>query len=106
MCNKQQQQRHSNVLHYTTVAVCTQLHSWKGAKQQCQCLSCRLLHPDSPAHEGYPVVPPVLRLLTGLKQVELHVSSGHNAQLEAAAAVPDVQLVLTLARHEQVPFSR
>lgn len=68
--------------------------------------ACRLLHSDSPAHEGYPVIPPVLRLLTGLKQVELHVSSGQNAQLDAAAAIPDVQLVLTLARHEQVPFSR
>lgn len=69
-------------------------------------LCCRLLHPDSPAHEGYAVVPPVLLQLSSLKQVELHVNSGQNAELEAAAAVPDVQLVLTLARHEQVPFSR
>lgn len=70
------------------------------------CCGFRLLHPDSPAHEGYPAVPTVFSQLTGLKQVELHVSSGQNARLEAAAGVPDVQLVLTLARYEQSPFSR
>jgi hypothetical protein len=64
------------------------------------------LPPDAPAHEGYAIVPPVLKELQGLKQVDLRLCSGQHAQLAPAARVPDVRLVLTLARHEQVQFNR
>jgi hypothetical protein len=64
------------------------------------------LPPDAPAHEGYATVPPVLKELHGLKQVDLRLCSGQHAQLAPAARVPDVRLVLTLARHEQVQFNR
>eukprot|EP00775_Hariotina_reticulata_P012991 gene12991-13120_t len=64
------------------------------------------MHPDSPAHEGYYVVPPVVEGLAQLAKLDLRLCSGHKAQLQAAAAVPDVSLVLTLARHEQMPFNR
>jgi len=64
------------------------------------------MHPDSPAHEGYYVVPPVVESLAQLVKLDLRLCSGHKAQLQAAAAVPDVSLVLTLARHEQEPFNR
>lgn len=61
---------------------------------------------DSPAHEGYALLPPVLQQLPGLKQADVRLCTGQYAQLAEAAGVPDVRLVLTLARHEQVQFNR
>jgi imidazoleglycerol phosphate dehydratase HisB len=63
-------------------------------------------HRESPAHEGYSIVPHLLGSLPRLHSADLRICSGQDAHLEAAAAVPDVRLVLTLARHEQTPFNR
>jgi hypothetical protein len=64
------------------------------------------MHPDSAAHEGYPVVPPLLSRLRGLRQADLHINSGHNVDLAPAARVADLNVVLTLAHYEQEPFNR
>lgn len=74
---------------------------------QRSCVSClQYLHPDSSAHEGYALVPPVLAELPSLQSLRLTVNSGQNVDLTPAAAVPEVNLVLTLAHYEQTPFNR
>jgi hypothetical protein len=64
------------------------------------------MHPDSSAHEGYALVPPVLAELPSLQSLRLTVNSGQSVDLTPAAAVPEVNLVLTLAHYEQTPFNR
>jgi hypothetical protein len=64
------------------------------------------MHPDSTAHEGYALVPPVVSQLPRLQSLKLTVNSGQNVDLTPAVAVPDVNLVLTLAHYEQTPFNR
>lgn len=64
------------------------------------------MHPDSPAHEGYALVPPVLQELPNLKRLSMQVNSGQSVDLTPASGIPDVNLALTLAHYEQTPFNR
>lgn len=73
----------------------------------CSCLAVlQYMHPESTAHEGYALVPPVVLELPRLQSLKLTVNSGQNVDLTPAAGVPDVNLVLTLAHYEQTPFNR
>jgi hypothetical protein len=64
------------------------------------------MHPESSAHEGYALVPAVVSQLPKLQSFKLTVNSGASIDLNPAAAIPDVSLVLTLAHYEQTPFNR
>lgn len=48
----------------------------------------------------------MLAELPSLQSLRLTVNSGQNVDLTPAAAVPEVNLVLTLAHYEQTPFNR
>lgn len=64
------------------------------------------MHPESSAHEGYALVPPVLAQLPSLQSLTLNINSGQRVDLTPAAAIPEVNLVITLAHYEQTPFNK
>jgi hypothetical protein len=61
---------------------------------------------DSPCHQGYTRVPAVLGQLPQLKRAEVHLCSGHQAQLAPLQHAEEVCLHLTLEREETTPFNR
>lgn len=61
---------------------------------------------DSPCHQGYTRVPAVLGQLPQLKRAEVHLCSGHKAQLAPLQHAEEICLHLTLEREETTPFNR